>query len=510
MADVAASDVADGPPAGTPTVPPAHPGTGLGGPEAPTVPEPGSAARWTLSASDADHLELILAGGYPQGPRYSTAGAAVGELLDGPAAPADRPLALRVPTGTVVAGQALVLLDPEHVPVAVLDVAEVDPHGAAHELLTGALRPLQRRSPGPFAALRADTRIADGTSSCVVVPTDRPLLPHAVEAAVAAAGSGSVLLLALTGAGRPAPVPLLRALLVVADGIPRVDVARVPLPTLPGLTTAQQMRLLSEVARRHGGTEMLLPSTPGENPEQLAAGLAQPLALPVRQPGPGPLAPEVLEDLLDRGAALPSGVVSARLEAALSRAHPPRTARGLVVLMTGLSGSGKSTVAAELVTLLAETSDRDVTLLDGDLVRTLLSAGLTFSRGDRDLNVRRIGWVAAEVARHGGTAVCAPIAPYAAVRAEVRSMVEQAGGVLLLVHVSTPLEVCEARDRKGLYARARSGELPHFTGVSDPYEVPQDADVRVDTSQGTARDSALVVLDEIRRRGLVASPDQED
>ena len=138
-----------------------------------------------------------------------------------------------------------------------------------------------------------------------------------------------------------------------------------------------------------------------------------------------------------------------------------------MIFFTGLSGSGKSTVARDLRDALSESGDRTVSLLDGDRVRRLLSAGLTFSRADRDLNIVRIGYVAAEVARHGGIAICAPIAPYASAREQVREMATVAGD-FLLVHVSTPLEVCEARDRKGLYAKARAGLIGNFTGISDP------------------------------------------
>ena len=142
-----------------------------------------------------------------------------------------------------------------------------------------------------------------------------------------------------------------------------------------------------------------------------------------------------------------------------------------MLFLTGLSGSGKSTIARDLRDALAERGDRRVSLLDGDLVRQLLSAGLTFSRADRDLNIARIGYVAAEIARHGGIAICAPIAPFAAARARVREMVSEVGD-FLLIHVATPVEVCEARDRKGLYAKARAGLIGQFTGISDPYEEP--------------------------------------
>jgi adenylyl-sulfate kinase len=155
-------------------------------------------------------------------------------------------------------------------------------------------------------------------------------------------------------------------------------------------------------------------------------------------------------------------------------------APGVTVFLTGLSGAGKSTVADALVAQL-EADGRPVTVLDGDVVRTHLSSELSFSREHRDLNIRRIGWVAGEVVRHGGTVVVAAIAPYAAAREEARALVEKHGR-FVLVHLSTPLEVCEQRDVKGLYAKARAGEIAGFTGVSDPYEPPVRAEVVIDTS----------------------------
>ncbi|WP_151526774.1 adenylyl-sulfate kinase [Serinicoccus kebangsaanensis] len=156
--------------------------------------------------------------------------------------------------------------------------------------------------------------------------------------------------------------------------------------------------------------------------------------------------------------------------------------RGVVVLLTGLSGSGKSTLARALRDRLVEDEARAVSLLDGDVVRRHLSAGLGFSPEDRETNIRRIGWVAAEIARHGGIAIASPIAPFQRTRDDVRAMVEGRGGRFVLVHVATPLEECERRDRKGLYARARAGEIPDFTGISSPYEVPDDATLTLDTT----------------------------
>jgi sulfate adenylyltransferase len=171
------------------------------------------------------------------------------------------------------------------------------------------------------------------------------------------------------------------------------------------------------------------------------------------------------------------------------------------VFFTGLSGSGKSTIARALVGRLAERDDATVSLLDGDEVRQHLSAGLDFSRADRDTNIRRIGWVAALVTKHGGIAVCCPIAPYDATRREVRAMVDVVGH-FVLVHVATPLRVCEARDPKGLYARARAGEITEFTGVSDPYEPPADADVVLDTTEISVDEAADAVLAHLRTAGL--------
>jgi sulfate adenylyltransferase len=161
---------------------------------------------------------------------------------------------------------------------------------------------------------------------------------------------------------------------------------------------------------------------------------------------------------------------------------PQPVGDGRTLFLTGFSGSGKSTIARSLVERL--NSERSVTLLDGDVVRTHLSRGLGFSREDRDLNIRRIGWVAGEVTKHGGLAVCAPIAPYDETRKWVRSTVEAAGGPgsFLLIWISTPIEECERRDVKGLYAKARAGEIKGFTGIDDPYEEPRDADLVIDTT----------------------------
>ena len=168
----------------------------------------------------------------------------------------------------------------------------------------------------------------------------------------------------------------------------------------------------------------------------------------------------------------------------LRKVYPPPREQGVTLFFTGLSGSGKSTLAKIMYGKFVEEGRRSVTLLDGDVVRRHLSSELGFSKPDRDLNVRRIGFVASEITKNGGVAICAPIAPYAATRQDVREMVE-AHGAMIEIHVSTPLEVCETRDRKGLYAKARKGIIPEFTGISDPYEEPEEPEIRIDTTELT-------------------------
>ena len=187
----------------------------------------------------------------------------------------------------------------------------------------------------------------------------------------------------------------------------------------------------------------------------------------------------------------------------LRRSHPPRHQQGFTVFFTGLSGSGKSTIANVLLVKFLEMGGRPVTLLDGDLVRKYLSKELGFSKEHRDINIRRIGYVASEITKNGGIAVCAPIAPYDAVRKEVRGMVQPLGG-FMLIHVDTPLEVCEERDRKGLYAKARAGIIKEFTGISDPYETPEDADMVIDTTRLTAEEAAQQIVLHLEKEGYVA------
>ncbi|WP_455380825.1 bifunctional sulfate adenylyltransferase/adenylylsulfate kinase, partial [Acidihalobacter prosperus] len=209
---------------------------------------------------------------------------------------------------------------------------------------------------------------------------------------------------------------------------------------------------------------------------------------------------------LREGLDIPEWFTYPEIVSELRRTHPPRYRQGLTVFFTGLSGAGKSTLANALMTKLLELGERPVTLLDGDIVRTYLSSELGFSKADRNLNVRRIGFVAGEITKNRGVAICAPIAPYEAARREVRQMIEPYGG-FIEVHVSTPLAVCESRDRKGLYAKARAGLIKGFTGLDDPYEIPPNPELSIDTTGMDPEDAVQRVLLKIEALGFMAKSD---
>lgn len=375
------------------------------------------------------------------------------ELLASGAAPFDgfdqpgSPITLSLPDELrthLVDGGAVELVDPEGLPLA--RVTRRDPGLAVEHLTHAQFGPFRRLYLSPAA-------VREQLAGRTVVPVTGLVTDVQLEQL---RGLGPVVLLALVGTGTPAisAVGLLRATLRVAAQVDAVVVA-CPLAD-HGELTDPALRIA--VLRAYAGEDPLV---------ELEYGGA------------------VLPDLAD-------------IE---REERPAPDAQGLVLFFTGLSGSGKSTLARALMDRLLEQGGRTVTSLDGDVVRRNLSAGLTFSKEDRETNIRRIGWVAAEIARHGGVAVCSPIAPFDQTRQQVRAMVEQAGGAFFLVHVATPLEECERRDRKGLYAKARRGEIPEFTGISSPYEEPQDANVRVDTTGRTIEEALEDVVGALRASG---------
>ena len=211
---------------------------------------------------------------------------------------------------------------------------------------------------------------------------------------------------------------------------------------------------------------------------------------------------QVREEYLSNGRKLPQWFTRPEAADILAEAYPPRHRQGVSIWFTGLSGAGKSTTTEVLTVLLME-QGRQVTILDGDVVRTHLSKGLGFSREDRDINIRRIGYVAAEIVRQGGIVVCAAVSPYRATRNDVRNLVPK--DHFIEIFVDTPLDVCEGRDAKGMYAKARRGEITGFTGIDDPYEAPLNPELTLDTVQYTPEENARRIVDELMRRGFVRS-----
>jgi sulfate adenylyltransferase len=205
---------------------------------------------------------------------------------------------------------------------------------------------------------------------------------------------------------------------------------------------------------------------------------------------------------LEEGIEIPEWFSYPEVVKELRRSRPPKARQGFTVLLTGLSGAGKSTIAHALMNKLMELGGRPVTLLDGDIVRKHLSSELGFSREHREINVQRIGFVASEITKNGGIAICAPIAPYASTRRVVREMIQEHGG-FLEIYVCTSLEICEQRDRKGLYARARRGEIEHFTGISDPYEAPENSDLDIDTSDFSPDEAAHKIILRLEHLGYI-------
>jgi sulfate adenylyltransferase len=504
---------------------------------------PAELADWpacTLDEAQLGDLELLTTGAFAPLHGFMDAADAAsvaerGQLADGTPWPV--PVTLEVPAGAIPAdARRLVLKDPEGSPLAVLSIAERravfepdDPLDVARIRLAGPVTALREPEHGPFRQLRRRPqevrRELDGTT-VLAYATWRPLNRRHIGQLRHFAGqlNARLLLLPLV-VGRAEvvtrPEALVRAVLAARQHLPAGTlVIPVPLARRPAGPEAD-LRAQAVVAAAYGATHLLadasevpdaasspagskngtlaLPGVPipiissGEWAYDPRSEVWRPLALIEPGAEQGELTDSELGALLDSGAEVPGWFAPPGVARELRRARPPRAERGLVVFFTGLSGSGKSTVARGLAEALTERGDRTVSLLDGDHVRQLLSAGLTFSRADRDLNIARIGYVAAEVARHGGIAICAPIAPYAQARSAARKLVTEVGD-FLLIYVSTPVEVCEARDRKGLYAKARAGLITGFTGVSDPYEEPRDADLVLDTSAMTRHEAVTAVL----------------
>jgi sulfate adenylyltransferase len=480
----------------------------------------------TLDEGQLGDLELLLTGAFAPLRGYLTPAEVMsvsghGTLPDGTPWPV--PVTLDMPAGSIKPDAARLLLqDPEGTPLAVLDITDRVPLSADESALirlSGPVTALRPAEHGPFRELRrrpAEVRAElDGTPVLGYV-TSGPLHSRQIGQLRHAASQLKARVLLLPRVAGPAdivlrPDALVRTVRAAARSLPPGSLV-IPVPLRrSAVSPADDLALQARVAAAYGATQLLADApagtvgdgvrpapvipvlSPGDWAFDPTAEVWRPLALIEAGTERTDLATGELEDLLDRGEEIPAWFTPPAVAAELRRARPRRSERGLVVFFTGLSGSGKSTLARALRDALSERGDRTVSLLDGDLVRALLSAGLSFSRADRDLNIARIGFVATEIARHGGIAICAPIAPYALARRDVRRAVQEVGD-FLLIYVATPAEVCEARDRKGLYAKARAGLIDHFTGVSDPYEEPDDADLVIDTSVLSRQEALAAVM----------------
>lgn len=418
----------------------------------------GSEPSHVLTGARLDELELLLGGLY---------GPADGYALPSNVPPEwPWPFTLSVPAAVgqqAVDCSALLITDPDGTPLARLTVSAGQGAGKGTMHLAGRLEALQPAEHPPMRRLRL-TRPLTGpgqdTDPSLVAAFDR--LPEPAQLAeamgMAIRHHARLWLVAVAGCQEHGNYTVLELLSVLERCTEQLVGARTGLLVLPafeGASGARDRTLRDYVLLRLGASILL-----NYTSDAGAAASAAPRRRAAAAPEP------------------------------LAAGTPPL---GAVVFLTGLSGSGKSTIARALVERLQRADSRPVTLLDGDDVRRLLSSGLGFSRQDRDLNVRRLGWVASLVSKSGGVAVCAPIAPFESTRQEVRAMAETVGS-FVLVHVATSLEVCEARDRKGLYARARAGDIPDFTGIGSPYEPPLDADLVLDTGTTSVDEAVDVIL----------------
>jgi sulfate adenylyltransferase len=488
------------------------------------------APSYTPRPHELADLDLLLSGAYAPltgflGRADLTALRRTGRLADGtpwPVAvtleiPAEMATGLRLDDPQ---HRAVIVTDMEGAPVAAVEVTDAWPTEDGRYAVGGAVRRIGDGGHGPFQRLRRtpeEVKALLPPGRVLGVVADRPLhRPQLAQIAHAARTLAAHLLIFIpvTGPGPDGlpPEALVRAIFAARDRMPPATIVAVPL--MPRGDEMRDALLRARVAQSYGVTHVL---STGDmlSGAGLRVLVPRELAYDNRDgqwrwrddipPRNRRLAmtPAEIDDLLDRGFPIPEWHTPPAVAKELVRVRPPRRYRGLVVFFTGFSGSGKSTIARGLADQLRESGERTITLLDGDVVRRELSAGLGFSKADRDRNVRRIGWVAAEVGRHRGMAVACPIAPYEAARAAARRMAVEAGAGFVLVHVATHLEVCESRDRKGLYARARAGQLRGMTGIDDPYEEPTDAELTVDTTTMTVPEAVEMVLSHLVENGWV-------
>jgi sulfate adenylyltransferase len=467
---------------------------------------------WNLTSRQICDLELLLCGGYSPLSGFMTPAEANSvstrqRLLDGTFWPAT--ITLELPGGIargLQAGDPLVLRDLEGVAVAILHVEDA----ADARCVGGSVEGIQPIQHYDFTTLRltpAEARKQLGELGWRKVVASQPLgVIHRAEqefslkaAMDLEAGLFIAPAVGLPEAGEADHYTRVRCLQAALQHYPE---GRALLDLLPLDEARARDGLLRAIVLKNYGCSHLLAE---EDFDSLSEHRDHTGVEPVRFERKGPAPPPAIAQLkehLGRDRVIDTRQSFPEVIHELKRTYPPRSKQGFTVFFTGLPSAGKSTIANVLLVKLMEMGFLPVTLLDGDIVRRHLSSELGFSREHRDINIRRIGFVASEITKNGGIAICAPIAPYASVREEVREMIVPRGG-FVLVHVSTPLPICETRDRKGLYAKAREGRIKEYTGISDPYEAPQNADLAIDTSQKTPEDCALQVVAYLQEQGYI-------
>ncbi len=501
---------------------------------------------WSLSPQQLAHLELLLSGAFS--PLRGFMGCAEAEsvrrglqLVDGTFWPTPVTLEVTEDVAKTLAPQRLLALrDGEGVLRAVLQVEEVWRPGAGGTrgaCIGGAVEGVEAPHHYDFVERRGtplhlrEQFARWGWRKVLAFHTGDVMHRAEHEMTLAAARELEASLLVQLGvatgswwdAGHYSRIRCLEALIkAYPPGTAHLNL----LPLAPREAGASDLLLNAVVAQNFGSSHFLVrgsAAAAGDETIARAAGRLQiklvRVAERVYSPSQGAfvaedavaepttaktLSPAELAERLAWGREIPSWFSFPEVLQELRRSSPPRARRGFTVFFTGLPSSGKSTLANVLMVKLLEIGGRPVTLLDGDIVRKHLSSELGFSREHRNLNIARIGYVASEITKNGGIALCAPIAPYDAVRKQVRAMIEPHGG-FLLVHVSTPIAVCEQRDRKGLYAKARAGIVKEFTGVSDPYEEPRDAGLAIDTAERSPEECVQTILLHLEKEGYVGT-----
>ncbi len=493
----------------------------------------GGATSYAPQPHEMADLQLLLSGALAPIHGFHTradleAIRRTGRLADGTPWPV--PVTLEVPAALVDGidttnplKRALMLTDPDGAPIAALDAVDVWPSRDGWCGAGGPVRRVSDADHGTFAQLRLtpeQTAAVVPAGRVLGVIADRPLhRPQLAQIAYAArAIAGHVLVLIPVAETDPSGLPpeaLVRSIFAARDRLPASTMVTIPLRRRRNEVTNALIR--ARVAAAFGATHLLAVNDrlSGAGPRAL---LPRELAYDSRD-GQWRSADDIpprhrraalttaeINDLLDRGVPLPEWHTPPAVARELAKARPPRRSRGLVVFFTGLSGSGKSTIARIIAEELAETGERRVTLLDGDTARRYLSTGPGPAVGERDSEVHRIAFVAAETARHGGLALCCPVAPHAAARAAARELARTAGAGFIMVHVSTPAAVCSERQRAGGYLAARTREPGIAGGGEDSFDMPADAELVIDTSNLAPDDAAGQVFDYLVTEGWLDRP----